>query len=221
MVWPSASTSLRAMLLMLAAAALTAAVFQTRMRSAPDRQSSTHPLPVRLAQAEASVPEQSPRVPPADSPSAQRMPGAESVIDPDRELALTLVPGLLEMGVTVAPMGPGDDARAVLAAINGMRREEGLPPFEHMNQAVADYVDIKADQHRERQANILRIQIALAALGFDPGPIDSLFGPRTVQAVRRYQERAGMPVTGELTDEQIDALEMLSFDKGADRRRGG
>jgi hypothetical protein len=217
MVWTGASTFVRGALLILAAVALTAAVFQTRTRHAPDRQSSAQPLAFPLAQAETPV-EGVPQRSPAGPPSAQPPPRAQAIPDADRELALTLVPGLLEMGATVMAMGADDDGRAVLAAVNGMRRQAGLPPFEQMDQAVADYVDIALEQHRERQANILRIQIALDALGFDPGPVDSLLGPRTTQAIRRYQERAGMPATGALTDEQIDALEMLSFDRTARRR---
>jgi hypothetical protein len=222
MAWLSASAFLRIALLVLVVAALTAALSQTRARYASNRQSPTQQLPIRLAQAQPSVLDrQPPQAPAIHLSRPPQAPGTEAALDVDRELARTLVPGLLEMGVTVTSMSPDDDGRAVLAAINGMRRQEGLPPFEHMDQAVADYLDIEVDRYRERQANILRIQIALHALGFDPGPVDSLLGPRTTQAIRRYQERAGMPVTGELSDAEIDALEILSFDRSARRRRGG
>jgi len=221
---PGASTVLRGTLLVVAVVALTAAVFQTRGPYPSDLR-----LPLQMPSQPARAEPASPLVPAqAESPapaspeplSAQSAPAVEAPPQPDRELALTLVPGLLEMGVAVMPMGPGGDGRAVLAAVNGLRRQEGLPLFERIDQAVADYVDIKVDQYRERLANTLRVQIALDALGFNPGPIDGLLGPLTTQAIRRYQQSAGMPATGDLTEDQIDALEMLSFDKGS-RRPGG
>lgn len=226
---PAGSTVLRGTMLTVAVVVLTAAVFQTRGRHSSELPSPadlrmTLPLTTRPAQpapppslavarAEpAATPSAAPATPPeAPAPQPRRA---------DRELALTLVPALLEMGVAVMPMGSDDDGRAVLKAVNGLRRQEGLPLFEHIDQAVADYVDIKVDQYRERLANTLRIQIALTALGFNPGPIDGLRGPLTTRAIRRYQQSARMPVTGELTDEEIDALETLSFDKSA-RAPGG
>jgi peptidoglycan hydrolase-like protein with peptidoglycan-binding domain len=118
-------------------------------------------------------------------------------------------------------MGPNDDGQAVLKAINGLRRQQGLPLFDEMNQDVADYVDIALDQYRERRANVIRAQMALDALGYDAGPVDGLLGPRTTSAIKRYQERMGLPVTGALTDEQIDALEVRSFDRAVRRQPRG
>jgi peptidoglycan hydrolase-like protein with peptidoglycan-binding domain len=40
----------------------------------------------------------------------------------------------------------------------------------------------------------------LKAAGFNPGPIDGVLGPRTKEALRRYQAQQGLPVTGELDD---------------------
>ena len=49
-------------------------------------------------------------------------------------------------------------------------------------------------------------QRGLATLGFNVGPADGKFGPRTRGAVRAYQEVSGTPVTGFLTREEFDAL---------------
>lgn len=218
------------MLLVIAAIALTAAVFQTRVLHLPGLRGPSHQIPIQPVQAqdsarpaesspaEVNAQELSSPQAPADRSYPQPRAVEERVVRPDRELALTLVPGLLEMGVPVMAMGPDDDGRSVLVAVNGLRRQEGLPLYERIDQNVADYVDIKVDQYREHLASLLRVQIALDSLGFDPGPIDGVLGPRTLDAIRRYQEAARMPVTGELTDEQIDALETLSFDKGVSRR---
>ena len=43
-----------------------------------------------------------------------------------------------------------------------------------------------------------QIQLGLAALGFDPGPADGLFGLRTRTAIQEWQASAGEPVTGYL-----------------------
>jgi peptidoglycan hydrolase-like protein with peptidoglycan-binding domain len=43
------------------------------------------------------------------------------------------------------------------------------------------------------------IQVAearLQAFGFDPGPVDGLFTPQTQAAVRAFQARYGLPVSG-------------------------
>jgi hypothetical protein len=207
---------LRGVVLVAATVALTAAASHTLMPGAfgarPGAGSTAQHLPLDL-----------PEAPPANAPAAQ---GADAPARPsphspdaDRELALMLLPGLLEIGVAVPPMGPNDDGAAVLSAVNAMRRQQGLPPFAEMNQDVADYVDAELDRYRARHANIIRVQMALDALGYDAGPIDGLLGPRTTEAIKHYQQRAGLPVTGELTDEQVDALEKRSFDRAMRARR--
>ncbi len=51
-----------------------------------------------------------------------------------------------------------------------------------------------------------RVQEALAAAGFDPGPADGEFGPRTRGAIEGWQQANGYAATGELTDTQVEAL---------------
>ena len=52
----------------------------------------------------------------------------------------------------------------------------------------------------------VRIQRGLAALGFDAGPPDGMFGPRTRSAIREWQQAKGLEATGYLTREEADAL---------------
>ena len=51
-----------------------------------------------------------------------------------------------------------------------------------------------------------RIQQGLAAEGFDPGPADGLFGPRTRAAIRGWQETGGKAATGYLDEASAKAL---------------
>lgn len=43
---------------------------------------------------------------------------------------------------------------------------------------------------------VKRLQARLAGLGFAPGPVDGIIGPRTTGAIRRYQVAHSLPATG-------------------------
>jgi hypothetical protein len=58
-----------------------------------------------------------------------------------------------------------------------------------------------------KPATIERVQRALAALGFDPGVVDGVVGDRTREALRAYQARKGLPVTGRTSQDLISALD--------------
>jgi peptidoglycan hydrolase-like protein with peptidoglycan-binding domain len=53
---------------------------------------------------------------------------------------------------------------------------------------------------------VLQVQQALQRKGFDPGPIDGVLGPMTREAVRAFQDRYGMPATGEIDNQTLYAL---------------
>jgi rare lipoprotein A len=53
---------------------------------------------------------------------------------------------------------------------------------------------------------IKQAQEALKMEGLHPGPIDGVVGPRTRQALRAYQARAGLPQTGILDDPTFHRL---------------
>ena len=51
-----------------------------------------------------------------------------------------------------------------------------------------------------------RVQAALTAEGYDPGPADGKFGQRTRRAIEAWQQANGHAATGELTSEQVTTL---------------
>ena len=51
-----------------------------------------------------------------------------------------------------------------------------------------------------------QVQDRLKAAGFNPGPLDGVLGPRTREALRRYQASQGLPATGVLDEATRQAL---------------
>ena len=56
------------------------------------------------------------------------------------------------------------------------------------------------------RAQIMAAQERLDALGFSPGAIDGVLGPRTSAALRQYQAASGVPVTGRFDAATIRAM---------------
>jgi lipoprotein-anchoring transpeptidase ErfK/SrfK len=58
-----------------------------------------------------------------------------------------------------------------------------------------------------RSANVVfEAQLGLDRRGFSPGPLDGVMGSQTRAAVRAWQQREGLPVTGELDSETLARL---------------
>lgn len=51
-----------------------------------------------------------------------------------------------------------------------------------------------------------RLQRALSRAGFDPGPVDGIFGPRTRDALMGFQSASGLPATGNPDTRSIQML---------------
>jgi len=58
-------------------------------------------------------------------------------------------------------------------------------------------------------------QVTLGELGFEAGPVDGLFGPRTRQALSAYQAKAGIETDGALTAEVVEKLKTDHLPGGA------
>jgi len=55
------------------------------------------------------------------------------------------------------------------------------------------------------QEAIKKVQDALKSKGFDPGPIDGVVGPRTREAVRRFQDSYGIKADGQIDNQTLYA----------------
>lgn len=64
-----------------------------------------------------------------------------------------------------------------------------------------------------RGDEVLALQKRLRAAGFDPGPLDGIFGGKTDAALRAFQEGAGISadgVAGPQTEAKLDEAEATS-----------
>ena len=72
-------------------------------------------------------------------------------------------------------------------------------------------------QHSQRKRLARYVQERLTALGYDPGPIDGDAGPRTNDAIRRFQSAAGLSVDGEISSTLL--MKLRTARKRAQRRQ--
>ncbi|HEX6209788.1 MAG TPA: peptidoglycan-binding protein [Methylomirabilota bacterium] len=73
-------------------------------------------------------------------------------------------------------------------------------------QDMKDSVTGDSRDNGRAQGDVRAAQQALRARGFDPGPVDGVMGPRTSAAVREFQEKENLTVTGRIDDETRDRL---------------
>jgi peptidoglycan hydrolase-like protein with peptidoglycan-binding domain len=62
---------------------------------------------------------------------------------------------------------------------------------------------------------IQQVQERLMAKGVDPGPIDGVMNPRTEAALRQYQEKYGLPVSGAVDEATLRRLQIQTTPGGA------
>jgi peptidoglycan hydrolase-like protein with peptidoglycan-binding domain len=58
----------------------------------------------------------------------------------------------------------------------------------------------------ELQLNITLIQTLLGMAGYDPGPVDGNLGPKTLEAVKKFQRDKGLKVDGKIGYQTLTAL---------------
>ena len=64
---------------------------------------------------------------------------------------------------------------------------------------------------------IRKVQTLLNDKGFDPGPIDGVVGPRTMNALRDFQERFGIKSSGTIDNQTLFALGAIELAGSGER----
>ena len=92
-----------------------------------------------------------------------------------------------------------------VGAHSAMRIVQALIVFAFLFSASAPASE-DAPLSREQR---IQVQVGLAALGFDPGPADGLFGRKTRAAIWDWQEAKGLDTSGYLSQDEAEALVAL------------
>jgi len=106
--------------------------------------------------------------------------------------------------------GPIDGAFGPLTerAIVALQEDHDLPLTGKVDQAVWDILTGSFSIVRGARGNDVRsLQQRLADAGFNPGPIDGIFGSLTEQALRQFQSANGLSDSGSVDQATWDALE--------------
>ncbi|VAX35221.1 hypothetical protein MNBD_UNCLBAC01-243 [hydrothermal vent metagenome] len=85
-------------------------------------------------------------------------------------------------------------------AIAKFQRENGLKETRFADQETWKALNIprKKELVVDNQVNIQRVQSLLKESGCDPGAIDGVFGPKTIEAVKIFQQEHGLKVDGKV-----------------------
>jgi hypothetical protein len=98
--------------------------------------------------------------------------------------------------------------KAAASTDRQLQRDDLLPEERDsllLTQAKLENLQARAAMS-EPLAGTRAIQQRLAELGYKPGPIDGMDGPRTRAAIRAFERDQGLPQTGRATPEVITAL---------------
>ncbi|MEQ8297184.1 MAG: peptidoglycan-binding domain-containing protein [Nitratireductor sp.] len=79
-------------------------------------------------------------------------------------------------------------------------------PADYGSDILTNCVSIQWLYGEDGDVDAQAIQVALALLGYDPGPIDGILGPQTRSALAQLQSDSGLDPTGELDDDTLGLL---------------
>ena len=142
-------------------------------------------------------------------------------------LCLVLVLGLSACGSsegdrTASGAGIGAAGGAVLGAVTGMSILEGAVIGAAVGGATGYFTDEDTidlgkpvweddDDSTGAQSGVVsRVQSGLFRLGYDPGPVDGVMGPKTAEAIRLYQRDHGLLTDGQATVQLAEHIEQQS-----------
>lgn len=166
---------------------------------------------------------------PADPVAADNLPlDRAGIVDLQWQLALH--------GYDPGP-ADGEPGARTTAAIRHYQADAGLPVDGRPTQALLDHLKYTVPAVRNaaapaparprqaaeplrpspldtlepglRRIYVVGIQEELKIRGFDPGLVDGIAGPRTREAIRRYQKAVGLPVDGQPSPELLNHLKFV------------
>jgi hypothetical protein len=108
-----------------------------------------------------------------------------------------LLCGAYLVGWSSAEPALGSAAPELARGGMALRAEPSTPP--PTLPATTSVHPLSNEEFRELQAK-------LATLGHDPGPVDGLFGPQTIAAVKRYEIARGQEPTGHVDFRLLERL---------------
>lgn len=96
---------------------------------------------------------------------------------------------VIRKSLITEPVPPGSGAEEVIAAMSRT--------VEMLSREIARDIEGIAERTPASGYDLRLIQSALRSMGYDPGPADGRLGPKTREAIRRFQSDHGFQVTGE------------------------
>jgi hypothetical protein len=93
------------------------------------------------------------------------------------------------------------DLRAIFTSVH-----QKVDQFIHAYRSVNPRTNPEGGRQVAARARLRQVQERLQAAGFVPGSLDGQLGPQTRAALRRYQQRKGLRVTGTLDPQTLKAL---------------
>jgi peptidoglycan hydrolase-like protein with peptidoglycan-binding domain len=105
-----------------------------------------------------------------------------------------------------AKVAPAVDRAPLVAPVvpaARLPRPQVIAPLQQVETAGSVAADAEAVIGN---AEVFELQRKLAMMNLFDGKIDGYYGPQTAGAIRKFEERAGLPAKGELTTEIIEAV---------------
>jgi murein L,D-transpeptidase YcbB/YkuD len=142
-----------------------------------------------------------------------KSPATTRTVEVPAEYADREVTKLVKAATTESKVVPVDYMREVMTEVTPATEKRVPVPAEYatvdeqvlVSSGNEHWSQILCDVNAT-QTNVMEIQKALMAAGFNPGPIDGNLGSETMTAVVAYQKAKGLPEDGYLTMETVKAL---------------
>jgi hypothetical protein len=143
--------------------------------------------------------------PPAATASADELAAADTGVEPivlsDEQARL----GSDEASPEADP-GARERAREIAFAELSAAEQQRLVADADRALLFEAWMRSRVEPYDVTSTDVLRVQQLLSELGYNPGPLDGIPGPRTRAAIESFQQSLGLPVTGQVTPGLLDRL---------------